>query len=609
MFLFNHLSLLSRSLLPTAIVILLVSGCNLQDPNLQDPNAISTPSPDADDQDISDAENSQSPDSADDEVEPAPTCEDGMLNGDETDIDCGGPECEPCQEGLACLEAGDCASTFCVDSYCATCDPAATPFGAGEGTEASPFMLCSPSHLEEIASSPGSHFQLADDIDLTDISFAPIGSADAPFTGVLNGADFEIQNFTILSPASDDLGFFYSIGPDALIKNLKFTAATLKGEAHLGVLAVENQGTLSNIHIDGEIIGSLNYIGGLVGTNSGAIEDSSARVQITGDQYIGGLVGYNNGPITNSSASGDLFGRLSTGGLVGESAGGAISDSFATGEISGDRFIGGLVGYNGSTIVNSYATGEVTGDMYTGGLVGNNRFRRIENSYATGQVSGDSATGGLVGMNYKGIIESSYATGQISGDSGTGGLVGTGDDGTISSSYATGQTSGNLYTGGLVGMNSGIIESSFAQGRVMTPQSSDTHHTGGLVGYQNGGSIKNAYATGHVTGSSSTGGLVGILLDGSVHFAYAFGLPYPSGNQQGPLIGYASSQSPVEQVYWNGGNSCQYPEEPNSSFLHGLCLIEIDFLNQENFSSWLDSGPWKMSAAEGRPILSWEEDV
>ena len=30
---------------------------------------------------------------------PNPTCDDGILNGDETGVDCGGPDCEPCQTG------------------------------------------------------------------------------------------------------------------------------------------------------------------------------------------------------------------------------------------------------------------------------------------------------------------------------------------------------------------------------------------------------------------------------------------------------------------------------------------------------------------------------
>ena len=42
-----------------------------------------------------------------------PTCHDGMKNGDETDIDCGGGRCAPCSSGLACQRNADCQSVFC----------------------------------------------------------------------------------------------------------------------------------------------------------------------------------------------------------------------------------------------------------------------------------------------------------------------------------------------------------------------------------------------------------------------------------------------------------------------------------------------------------------
>ena len=29
-----------------------------------------------------------------------PTCDDGIMNGDETGVDCGGPDCDPCNEGV-----------------------------------------------------------------------------------------------------------------------------------------------------------------------------------------------------------------------------------------------------------------------------------------------------------------------------------------------------------------------------------------------------------------------------------------------------------------------------------------------------------------------------
>ena len=51
------------------------------------------------------------------------TCSNGVLDEDETDVDCGG-SCAPCDDGLACLEPSDCASMVCTDNLCAapSCD-------------------------------------------------------------------------------------------------------------------------------------------------------------------------------------------------------------------------------------------------------------------------------------------------------------------------------------------------------------------------------------------------------------------------------------------------------------------------------------------------------
>ncbi len=52
-----------------------------------------------------------------------PTCVDGWLNGDETDLDCGGP-CGPCAAGGGCLTDADCQSQICTADKCAApaCD-------------------------------------------------------------------------------------------------------------------------------------------------------------------------------------------------------------------------------------------------------------------------------------------------------------------------------------------------------------------------------------------------------------------------------------------------------------------------------------------------------
>ena len=51
------------------------------------------------------------------------TCNDGIINGTETDVDCGGA-CQPCSDAMMCNENNDCESGICIGGICiqATCD-------------------------------------------------------------------------------------------------------------------------------------------------------------------------------------------------------------------------------------------------------------------------------------------------------------------------------------------------------------------------------------------------------------------------------------------------------------------------------------------------------
>jgi hypothetical protein len=64
-------------------------------------------------------------------------CSDGRRDGSETDVDCGGSACAPCSAGRICLIASDCASGLvCVSNLCAS--PGATARcddGVRNGTE------------------------------------------------------------------------------------------------------------------------------------------------------------------------------------------------------------------------------------------------------------------------------------------------------------------------------------------------------------------------------------------------------------------------------------------------------------------------------------------
>jgi hypothetical protein len=48
----------------------------------------------------------------------APTCTDGVKNGAESGADCGGGACAPCADGVGCLVGGDCGSGVCTTGHC-----------------------------------------------------------------------------------------------------------------------------------------------------------------------------------------------------------------------------------------------------------------------------------------------------------------------------------------------------------------------------------------------------------------------------------------------------------------------------------------------------------
>jgi hypothetical protein len=54
-----------------------------------------------------------------------PTCSDGIRNGSETDVDCGGT-CPRCADFKTCASRDDCRGALCQGDVCRVCDPALT---------------------------------------------------------------------------------------------------------------------------------------------------------------------------------------------------------------------------------------------------------------------------------------------------------------------------------------------------------------------------------------------------------------------------------------------------------------------------------------------------
>ncbi len=338
-------------------------------------------------------------------------------------------------------------------------------------------------------------------------------------------------------------------------------------------------GTVEESYATGDASGEDALVGGLVGLNErGTLKDSYATGNVDGDELVGGLVGENGGAVENSHYNIDEVlingeNHLTVGGIYDEQykdwmenkeldpdnydslelvddyyevsnvqsirdllgfadveeyrfrltndidlsdetdlfipylAAEFDGDGHVFSNFSLDKDFAGHIGVfgqvNGGTVLNmEVIDADVSGASDVGGLVGQNYYGNVKNSYATGVVSGKAFVGGLVAFNYEGTLEDSYATVDASGDHLVGGLVGI-NQGEIDNSYASGDVNGDNFIGGLVGENSREIENSYATGNVIGEEL-----VGGLVGVNERGTVTNSYASGNVDGDEFVGGLV-----------------------------------------------------------------------------------------------------
>lgn len=469
-----------------------------------------------------------------------------------------------------------------------------TPPETGNGSDASPYIICKAEHLAGMRDwvNSGDHtyatYKLTSDIDLDGNEWVPMHT----FRGKFWGNRHTISNFTVVSPDKTSIGFFqYLTGTasaPAEIKELGLVSFDITGRDYTGgLVGYSRNSKITSSFARGKVTGSAgpsafnSVTGGLVGLNwNGKIELSHADVKVSAGangQYVGGLVGWSydtNSAITNSYATGNVTGHAYVGGLVGFSSGGAKTElSYASGDVKGNAsYVGGLVGYSSSSAITScWASGAVqTATTAAGGLVGNSSYSNIFRSYAIGRVSAEGTAGGLVGLSNTyntssmARIASSYSTGDVATTrSFTGGLAGSISGSQIVASFATGRVTvsapspSNTYVGGLVGQVNSIagwginstpayIFSSFATGDVIL---SGGQHVGGIAGQNSGSLISNSYALGNVSGDTYIGGIAGnnalavisadLIFTAATDTCYAYGNVF-SSKKVGGITGWNS---------------------------------------------------------------------
>ncbi|MFZ3577458.1 GLUG motif-containing protein [Virgibacillus sp. DJP39] len=169
------------------------------------------------------------------------------------------------------------------------------------------------------------------------------------------------------------------------------------------------------------------------------------------------------------------------------------------------------VGFFGKTTIGSEVKNvnlnnvKINGSINNvGGLVGYNDGTLI-NSSVTGNISGVENVGGLIGFNtLNGYIEKIHTETEVIGEFNVGGIVGWNDGGSVKDSFVSGNVTGDSFGGGLIGRNNGSIITSYANGKV-----SGTMITGGLVG-RNGGIVTNSFWNVTTSGISTSDGGTGL---------------------------------------------------------------------------------------------------
>ncbi|MFZ3098438.1 MAG: DUF1566 domain-containing protein, partial [Desulfosalsimonadaceae bacterium] len=295
----------------------------------------------------------------------------------------------------------------------------------GNGTEFAPYLIATPEQLNHVRKLPGKFFRQIANIDLAGyaqglVGWDPIGSDGNCFTGSYDGDGYIISSLTIDRPSGEMLGLFGCVGPGGILRNISLNNVSINGYARIGAVAGDNSGFIEHCSVSG-------------GSVSG--------VSTTG-AHVGGLLGYNTGQVENCHAAAAVNGPENIGGLVGYHENGTISQSYAESTVTGVSSIGGLAGYvDSGKMINCFAAGSVTGTDNVGGFMGEGYTAYVTNCYAVGPVSGAASVGGLVGVKTYSTVTNSYYDSVTTGQSDTG----QGEPRTTTE-MKTGAPSGSIYT-------------------------------------------------------------------------------------------------------------------------------------------------------------------
>lgn len=254
----------------------------------------------------------------------------------------------------------------------------ADTFAGGDGSADNPYLICSPDQLENMSDvfEQNYHYRLARPIDAIKIvkTAGPMlpnaANIAKTFKGSFDGDGYFINNAAAFATDSSAIGhgLFSEIAQDGVVKNVRVVgtvSASHSASRSFGLIAGINRGVIERVTAFGSVdgtatSGTVHGIGGIVGTNFGAIVGTESFVSVKGHALVGGIAGENMGGLilyskSSSTVSPAANGLLTKkiGGIVGSNTEFGVAKTF-TDIVNNEDF-----SYNGSIIQSSFQ-GELT---------------------------------------------------------------------------------------------------------------------------------------------------------------------------------------------------------------------------------------------------------
>lgn len=206
------------------------------------------------------------------------------------------------------------------------------------------------------------------DVDLENVAWTPIGTAEHPFSGTFDGNSKTITGLTV--SANGNLGLF-GVSQDSELKNFTIDNANISGSGDNSALVsgVAFRTTISGVNVINSTLNMVGgeRIGGITGGNYTIIINCSVKnCSITGSEQVGAIAGYicsepitgcvatDNTIVAKVSRAGGLVGKLDFGDNVEPAT---VSNNTISGTVTAPDVAGGICGQImcGTSHVNNYS--------------------------------------------------------------------------------------------------------------------------------------------------------------------------------------------------------------------------------------------------------------